>query len=426
MDASRRNDKGGSARRPLRGTAANSPTTARSIEEGGTAANSSIYAALRTAMKLVGPGTWGVACSGGLDSMVLAHATAELFGRQQLVVLHVDHQLQPESSTVARKLGEWCNVQSIALWQAKVKVNSGPSIEAQAREARYRALANAQRELGLPYLVTAHHAGDQAETIVMRLLRGTGPAGLCGMHPCRDGLVRPLLHLPRSVLERYAQQHQLGVWHDPMNDDERFFRVRVRKNIVPMMQQENPRISQALLSLAEQMWQWRDAIDDNMVAALPWTQTQAAAWSQPARSVAWAKHLRAAGIPVTKAAHHALQQALFASADGTWHRDIPGGTVEVRYGKIFATATGAGEPSNELAVQCAIPWRIRTRRAGDTMQPQRLRGKHRKISDLMIDAKVPRSLRATARLVVAADDDSHILWAEFIGPTWGVEISVNS
>ncbi len=245
------------------------------------------------------------------------------------------------------------------------------------------------------------------------------------MRPQRGPLLRPLLQVPRSIIADYAHVHALPVWHDPMNADQRFFRVRVRTTLLPLLQAENPQLERALGQLAEQMGQWQNVVDNGAaLGALPWPQAVAKNAAPAALTQAWGHALAAANIPVTAAAHRALHALLAVRPDGTHHIDVPGGAVELRYGYIHLALPTQPAQLAALDVQCATPWRIRTRQPGDVMQPARLAGRHRKLSDLYIDAKVPRALRAQARLVVDAADPSHILWAEHLGPAWGSAIVV--
>ncbi len=389
-------------------------------------ATATVQRAVITAVAQAGPGRWAVACSGGVDSLVLAHAAAVVLGPAGIVVVHVDHGLQPATAQIADDVAHWCSSAAIACVVQRVTVPDGPSLEAQARQVRYAALHQAARRHAVPFVATAHHAGDQAETVLMRLIRGTGPAGLVAMRPQRGSLLRPFLALPRSILAQYARDHALPVWHDPMNHDLRFFRSRMRHQLLPLLKAENPQLETALGQFAQQLGQWQAELERNAeVGDLPWSQANARLVAPAARSVAWANALTIAGLPVTAAAHRGLLAALDASDHGTYHCDIPGGAIEVRYGDIHLYATG-GEAATPvpLRVICDVAWTQRTRIPGDIMQPVRLLGRHRKLSDLYIDAKIPRAWRDTARLVVQADNPTRILWAEYLGPAWGSAITV--
>src|SRR5437868_4833374 len=198
----------------------------------------------------VGPGLYGVACSGGGDSIALADAAIAVAGAAHVVVLGIDHGLVPGSEGVAEAVASWARGRGAAAAIRRVTVARRGSLEAAARDARYAALDALADELGLACVLVGHTARDQAETVLLRLLRGTGPAGLAGIAARRGRFVRPLLGLPRSAIDAYVAARGLPVWHDPMNDDRRLARVRVRRDVLPALRRENPQLDAALVRLA--------------------------------------------------------------------------------------------------------------------------------------------------------------------------------
>ncbi len=178
-----------------------------------------------------------VACSGGADSMALLAALAPLRERWGLGVraLHVDHALQPGSAawaaaTRARaaRLGVACTV-----LRRPVKVARGESPEAAARDARLRALRG--RLAPDEWLLFAHHAEDQLETVLLQLLRGAGPAGLAGMPERAGRELRPLLPLARASLRECVERAGIGWVDDPSNADTRFDRNYLRAEVLPRL-----------------------------------------------------------------------------------------------------------------------------------------------------------------------------------------------
>ncbi len=178
-----------------------------------------------------------VAVSGGPDSVALLGLLSEWAaapGRPALAAATVDHGLRPESAAEARHVASLC--QQLGVPHATLEW-AGPmprtGLQAQARAARYRLLANEAKRLGGAALVTAHTADDQAETILMRMAHGSGPAGLAGMkrRSERDGLVllRPLLGVAKARLVATAQARGLAFVSDPGNAEPRFERVRWRR-----------------------------------------------------------------------------------------------------------------------------------------------------------------------------------------------------
>jgi len=195
-----------------------------------------------------------VACSGGPDSQVLLHVLASLRDRHgcELVAAGVDHGLRPEAPeelNFAARLAAQLGLPFVSL---RVVVPVGASLQAQAREARYAALLQCAREQGAQRVAVGHTMDDQAETVLARLLRGAGLEGLQGVVPRRaDGVVRPLIDVRRRDVQRYAAEQQLAFAEDPSNRDERYLRVRVRRALLPQLEVENPRLTEHLAALAD-------------------------------------------------------------------------------------------------------------------------------------------------------------------------------
>jgi len=187
------------------------------------------------------PGLALLAVSGGPDSVAMLDLFAGLsaeFGID-IAVGHVDHGIAPESGAVADAVRVLAEEYGAPYHGATLALGATAS-ETEAREARYRELRSMQRELGARYLLTAHHLDDQAETVLYRLLKGSGVAGLAGI-PERgpDGLVRPLLPFRRSELEAWiTSTDRVGgaalTYHDPANEDPRHDRSWLRNSLWPI------------------------------------------------------------------------------------------------------------------------------------------------------------------------------------------------
>jgi len=180
-----------------------------------------------------------VACSGGLDSMVLLHllrfATEGWFGPGQvgLTVAHLDHAMREASRSDAEWLGGVCRAWDISMHS--VRLNAAPASEAEARTARYAFLESVRSVVGAGWVLTAHHADDQAETVLFRVLRGSGLDGLRGIPGARSpGIARPLLGVWREDLERYARSVRLRWREDATNDHLGFARNVLRHEIIPV------------------------------------------------------------------------------------------------------------------------------------------------------------------------------------------------
>ena len=196
-----------------------------------------------------------VAVSGGGDSIALLHVLALLrrklgFG---LSAHGVDHGLRPEAAAELAVAQALATTLRVPFDTTALRLRAGGNLQARAREARFRALRNAAGRHGANLIATAHHAEDRAETMLMRLLRGAGPRGLAVLPP-RDGvLVRPFIRARKAAILAHLARHHLAHCHDPSNDDRRFLRVRVRQEVVPMLESISPAIVQHLCALADQI-----------------------------------------------------------------------------------------------------------------------------------------------------------------------------
>jgi tRNA(Ile)-lysidine synthase len=192
-----------------------------------------------------------IAYSGGCDSHALLHALAQVRTRlPPLQAVHVDHGLQPDSAAWARHCAAVCAGLQIPFLLLKVAAGAaaGESPEAAARRARYRALAELT-ERG-DCLLTAHHQDDQAETLLLQLLRGGGPHGLAAMPEftafAAGWHCRPLLPYGREALRRYAGEHALRWIDDPSNADRGFDRNYLRHTVMPVLRKRWPAAAQVL------------------------------------------------------------------------------------------------------------------------------------------------------------------------------------
>ena len=177
----------------------------------------------------------GLAVSGGPDSVALLLLASEAMPGE-VSVASVDHGLRPDSADEVAFVADLCRDRDLPFTRLSIQVPNG-NLQAKAREARYRALEDWAREHGLGALATAHHAEDQAETLLMRLARGSGLSGLAGVRAAShlpDGetpLLRPLLRWHKSELERIVAQSGIEPVRDPSNQDTSFDRVRSRQQL---------------------------------------------------------------------------------------------------------------------------------------------------------------------------------------------------
>ncbi len=202
-----------------------------------------------------------VAYSGGRDSTALLHATLKAAADQgvQVLALHVNHGLSRHADAWQAQAQAQCERWRRRGWPVRFvaeRLDTGPakgeSVEAWARQARYRALRNLALQHGATLILLAHHRRDQAETLLLQALRGAGVAGLAGMPPAveRDGVtwLRPWLAVPREQIKAYVRRHRLAYVDDDSNDNVRFARNRMRRDVWPVLTDAFP---QAEATLAE-------------------------------------------------------------------------------------------------------------------------------------------------------------------------------
>ena len=396
-----------------------------------------------------------VAYSGGGDSTALLVALLSL--GYEIHALHVDHGWHPDSAQWARFCQEQAKALGVPFTLLHLAADTpGEGPEDQARRARY-ALMAAQLRQG-DWLFTAQHREDQAETVLLQLLRGTGVAGLAGMprqRPLGAGLlVRPLLDVPRQVLRDYLEQRQLPFLNDPANADMRYDRVRIRRILLPQLQELGwphatisiARAADNLADMGEIATDWFD---------LRWQQYRA---DHPGLSVevlpleylhtlsvavqrvflrGWLQSLRIS-VPGRERLE-ALRDAVMRGRGGTriqWEGGqawLQGGLLRawpqprVTAEKEWEAGPWCAAPGKPLPIpgwQCAIRatppanlhHALAERFAGTTLYWRRRRqgertlsgqGQHRSLKKLLLEAGVPPDLRADVPLLW--DETGHLL-----------------
>ena len=352
-----------------------------------------------------------VAVSGGPDSMALLHALWEVRERLRLSleVASIDHGLRADAAAEVAMVGERAAALGLPFFPLRVDVAAArrarrASLQEVARNLRLDALAALADAHGAARVALGHQADDQAETVLFRIVRGTGLPGLAGIPYRRDRFVRPLLDVRRGEVLRYLRRRSIPFIDDPSNADARFARARIRHRVLPALTQENPRIVEALVGLAAAAR-----------AGATGERPDVALTSLPRRAAAVVSRLKArggsAGIDV---AGGRRVEVIYGEARiaprGNVARGAPQGRVVIdgpgAYGWSPGTrlrlAIGAEEGAFD-ADRITWPLVMRARRPGDRMRPRGGRGS-RKISDLMIDAKIARAARATLPILTTADD----------------------
>ena len=196
--------------------------------------------------------------SGGADSVALLDALVSLAGRHRLAVVaaHLDHRLRPASAEDAVFCRRLCEDLGVPLHTAEADVSARArrergGLEQAARRERYRFLRRVREETGAAVIAVAHTRDDQAETLLMRLLRGAGATGLGGMRPRVGRLLRPLLEVSREEVLAHLRERGLGWREDPSNADLRHLRNRVRHELLPYLETRfNPALREGLARTA--------------------------------------------------------------------------------------------------------------------------------------------------------------------------------
>lgn len=323
-------------------------------------------------------GTLVLAVSGGPDSLALLHALCALRAElaASLHVAHLDHTLRgaesaAEAAFVAETARAWGVPATIdsADVRALARTRRANLYDA-ARAARYAFLARVAQRCGAHAVATAHHADDQAETVLAHLLRGAGPAGLAGMPPVAPWaawapgggedaaplLIRPLLAVTRAEIEAYCAASGLVPRRDPTNDDRRYTRARIRHDLLPMLIEYNPRIVEALGRTAEACAAEHAFVEDALGAAWP-ALAREESGALAFAGGAWAELPNALRGAAIRRAHALLAPgATLALDDVARALDVAGGPVgrtaelpggvalESGYGGGFRVALGAIPP----------------------------------------------------------------------------------
>ncbi len=360
------------------------------------------------------------AVSGGADSMALLwgmYLLQEKLGIQ-LEAAHFNHRLRgAESDRDESFVRAFCQRFEIPLTVGSAQVNPGKKgLEAAAREARYGFFATLPGKIA-----TAHTADDNAETVLMHLVRGTGLKGLGGIAPVRGSLLRPMLAITREQVEAFLTEYSISHVEDSSNTEDIFLRNRLRKAVMPLLKGENPKLSENLSEMAQRLRQDEKALAElaSYEALPPVSQLQAL---QPAvRSRMLEAFLKDAGVPEPEGTHIALLEALVFSTRPSASADLPGGirvqrsydtlaVVSEKKSPAPVTLSGSGQAelpdwglratwgparetvnrSNVFTVAATGPVTLDRRRPGDKM---RLPGGTKELKKLFIDRKIPAQIR---------------------------------
>ena len=324
----------------------------------------------RFAAHLDGMGLQGrralVAVSGGPDSVALLDLLVRTRERHglELVAAHLDHGIHPESGVVADRVRTLAATYGVPLEVGRLELGSSAT-ETLARTERYAWLEAARARVDADLIFTAHHRNDQIETVLMRVLSGSGPAGLAGMAPVAGRIVRPLLPFERAELAAHIENAGLATWMDPANADSRHLRSWLRTELLPVLRERLPQVESHLVRLAGQAAQnraaWGAALD--AIPALDLRQdgtgisvaaSSLADYDSPLKQALILALARRAGCPLGPTRVDRVLRLLDRAASGTrvplggsWNAEVSFGRLRIYSGAVELVPpplTMAGSP----------------------------------------------------------------------------------
>ena len=295
--------------------------------------------------KLPDGGLFLVAVSGGADSLALAWAAQFVLPREgfELEAVIVDHGLQGDSAQVAGTAGQTLEQLGLTATIVQVQVDGDANVEQRARDARYQALSEVAAQRGAIGVLLGHTLNDQAETVLMGLTRGSGPASIQGMEPVSGLWWRPFLGVDRATTQQVCRDVGITWWDDPHNVDKRFLRPRLRHEVMPLLEDTmGPGVAEALGRTAALIRQDNEALEQRASVVLAELGDQAGQGALPVEALAgWPSAIgtrvirqvasRVLGSSLS-ATHTQEVWRLVVEWRGQGPIDIPGGRVERQEG----------------------------------------------------------------------------------------------
>lgn len=376
------------------------------------------------------------AVSGGADSVALLFGLFLLRDEMdfELSAAHFNHHLRgEESDRDERFVRDFCDRYGIPLAVGGGEITPGPKgLEAAAREARYAFLKT------LPgVIMTAHTANDNAETILMHLIRGTGLKGLGGINPINGRILRPMLNVTRDEVDAFLTEYCVRHIEDSSNGTDQFLRNRIRRNVTPLLVKENPSFALNVSAMAARLRQDEDFIRSQMQPDLP-PVSSLREMPGALRCRYLERFLKSNGVPEPEVSHIAAVESLLYADSPSAGADLPGHVriirnydrltvlhrrqlpdpVQLRPGitdcpqwgiRVTCTADAPTDAAQCFPIQLQGTPQIRSRQPGDTI---RLPGGSKTLKKGMIDRKIPASDRP---FVPVLADEQGVIWAEHFG-----------
>ncbi|MHC5228877.1 tRNA lysidine(34) synthetase TilS [Enterococcus sp. LJL99] len=418
-----------------------------------------------------------LAISGGVDSMVLLNFMEQIAKQEQVTigVAHVNHQLRPESINEAAYIKEYCRRKQLPYYEIKWTAQSKKSnIEARARAFRYEFFEEIMTKNNYDSLMTAHHSDDQAETVLMKLTRGSALLNLVGIRPVRSfgkgKLIRPFLIFPKDELEKLANALGIVYFEDSTNQTNAYFRNRMRHQVIPVLKKENANFLSHIKQFTEQIALANEVIQSVVEPKYEqWVVQNSRSWQidlnelkKENRSIQvfffnffFQKTLIDKGVEINQTHVEQILQILNQDSpqktinlgkdwlfekrynQAVIHQkkkqaiDLANVTYQVNLSEgIFLSETewlGLEEATKELVLpreivdwheeillikqQTPLPLAIRHRQNGDRLKLSESLTK--KVNRLFIDLKIPNESRETAWVILSAEQE--VIWL----PTFG-------
>ena len=372
------------------------------------------------------------AVSGGRDSVCLLHYLTTIAPRRGFTVAaaHLNHRMRPEAQRDEDFVRGLCREWNVPFYTEAAPVYEmaarwGLGVEETGRRLRYDFLLRTADAIGAAYIATAHHAQDQAETVLLNLLRGTGPEGLGGIPPVRGRIIRPLLQTSRAEIEDYLQKNGLPHVEDSTNEDTHYARNRLRRELWPQLETVNPAVTRAIGRTAEIVRGENAYLDTLAAERLPAEGTAvetAALLAAPEPLRPRMVRLLLDRLPTGKKDVSAVHMdAVLALAEGGGTLDLPGGARAVcRDGWLRLTVKEPAPPEMTLR-QGLNRWgdyditlcggeehrvTVRSWKGSDRMAAER---GSRSLKRLFADAGIPAELRDSLP-VVCVDGTPHAVY----------------
>lgn len=376
-----------------------------------------------------------LAFSGGPDSVVLL----DLFLKEgyEVELFHLDHNLRENSKDDARFCANLAKEKKLLLHSYSLDVEEycrekGLGIEEGARNLRYDLLRKIKKERNLDYIATAHHLDDQMETFFMNLFRGSGTAGLGGIHPVKGDLYRPLLSFRKEEIMEYAKKNKLAYVIDQTNLEPIYSRNRLRLDLIPKIEEEYaPNLSKRLLTSMEILREENAFINELLDEKIDWDKelygVEEIRQLHPVLKKAFIRRKFSLNYAQTQEAMDILEERSRGEkhfSEGLLRREqdffyigpyikkpsvshklllgtneLEGYTFEIRSAQKPLFTENTHSIPEELLEE---PLVLRHRRPGDMFQPSGLQGK-KKLKDYFIDEKIPRSQRDKYWLLASAE-----------------------